>query len=115
MYEQEILCGISKGTFEIPHKISYPYIERCDVYTTKLKFQELLDLRAHKCFWNAPLVTYMSGTGIQTVNSLAPGRYGSNFRIFEPTLGTDIWSTCFKTDLSWTPQTPLVMSHHWLG
>ena len=27
MYEQDILCGISKGTFEIPHKISYPCIE----------------------------------------------------------------------------------------
>ena len=30
MYGQDILCGISKGTFEIPHKISYPYIERHD-------------------------------------------------------------------------------------
>ena len=37
MYGQDILCGISKGTFEIPHKISYPYIERYDFYTT-LKF-----------------------------------------------------------------------------
>ena len=27
MYE-DILCGISKGTFEILHKMSYPYIER---------------------------------------------------------------------------------------
>ena len=27
MYGQDILSGISKGTFEIPHKISYPYIE----------------------------------------------------------------------------------------
>ena len=43
MYEYEILCGISKGTFEIPHKISYAYIQRCG-----------FDLRAHKCFWNAP-------------------------------------------------------------
>ena len=24
-----ILCGISKGTFEIPHKKSYPYIAKC--------------------------------------------------------------------------------------
>ena len=31
------LCGISKGTFEIPHKISYPYIERHD-FNTVLKF-----------------------------------------------------------------------------
>ena len=33
--------------FEIPHKISYPYIdiEGCDFYTTP-KFEELLGLRA---------------------------------------------------------------------
>ena len=54
MYEWDILCGISKGTFEIPHKISYPYIERCEFYS-QVKFSELLDLRAHKSFWNAPL------------------------------------------------------------
>ena len=45
--------------FEIPHKISYPYIEyieRYDFYTT-LKFKELLDLRAHMRFWNAPQVS----------------------------------------------------------
>ena len=29
MYGYDILCGISKVPFEIPHKISYPYIERC--------------------------------------------------------------------------------------
>ena len=28
MYEKDILCGISKETFEIPHKMSYSYIER---------------------------------------------------------------------------------------
>ena len=28
MYGQDILCGISKVPFEIPHKISNPYIER---------------------------------------------------------------------------------------
>ena len=53
MYGYDVLCGISKVPFEIPHKISYPYIERCDFYAT-LKFQELLDLRAHMRFWNAP-------------------------------------------------------------
>ena len=37
MYGQDILCGISKGTFEIPHNISYPYIERYDFYR-KVKF-----------------------------------------------------------------------------
>ena len=45
MYGQHILCGISKGTFEIPHKISYPYIERCGFYS-QVKIEELLDLRA---------------------------------------------------------------------
>ena len=30
----DILCEISKGTFEIPHKISYAYIEICYFYTT---------------------------------------------------------------------------------
>ena len=29
----DILCGISKGTFEISHKISDPYIERCGFYS----------------------------------------------------------------------------------
>ena len=33
MYGEDILSGISKGTFEIPHKISYPYIERCEFYS----------------------------------------------------------------------------------
>ena len=33
MYGQDILCGISKVPFEIPHKISYPYIERCVFYS----------------------------------------------------------------------------------
>ena len=32
-----ILSAEDKWTFEIPHKISYPYIERYDSYT-KLKF-----------------------------------------------------------------------------
>ena len=27
MYGEDILCGISKVPFEIPHEISYPYIE----------------------------------------------------------------------------------------
>ena len=32
MYGYDILCDISKGTFEIPRKISYPYIERGRFY-----------------------------------------------------------------------------------
>ena len=37
MYGFDILCGISKGTFEISQKISYPYIERYDFHAI-LKF-----------------------------------------------------------------------------
>ena len=37
MYGYDILCGISKVPFEIPHKISYLYIERYDFYAI-LKF-----------------------------------------------------------------------------
>ena len=33
MYGLDILCGISKGTFEIPHKMSYPYIEKSGFYS----------------------------------------------------------------------------------
>ena len=33
MYGWDILCGISKVPFEIPHKISYPYIERYVFYS----------------------------------------------------------------------------------
>ena len=66
MYGLDILCGISMGTFEIPHKISHPYIERCGFYS-QTNIQELLDLRAHKCFWNAPRIywsrQYMEGKG----------------------------------------------------
>ena len=36
-------------------KISYPYIETCAFYS-QVKIKELLDLRARKPFWNAPLV-----------------------------------------------------------
>ena len=53
MYGEDILCEIWKVSFEIPHKISYPHIERYDFYTT-LKFKELLGLRALTRFWNNP-------------------------------------------------------------
>ena len=36
MYGQDILCGISKGTFEIPHKIPYPYIETYNVISSQI-------------------------------------------------------------------------------
>ena len=32
MYGWYILCGISMGTCEIPQNISYPYIERYNIY-----------------------------------------------------------------------------------
>ena len=51
----DILCGILKGIFEIPHKISYPYIERC-VFDIEAKFQEFFGLGAGKCIWNGPKV-----------------------------------------------------------
>ena len=36
MYGWDILCGISKVPFEIPHKISYPYIlQICFLYNIK--------------------------------------------------------------------------------
>ena len=53
MYGQDILCGISKVTFEIPYKIYYPYIEIC-VFYSQVKMQGLLYLKARKRFWNAP-------------------------------------------------------------
>ena len=46
------MCGISKVSFEIPHKISNPYIERYDFYAM-LKIYELSDWGVLMCFWNA--------------------------------------------------------------
>ena len=48
----KIFCVVP---FEIPQKLSYPYIERCRFYP-QVKIWKLLDLKAHKCFWNAPLI-----------------------------------------------------------
>ena len=53
MYAEDILCGLSKAPFEIPHKISDPYIERCGFYSVE-KIDELLDLRAQRRFSNGP-------------------------------------------------------------
>ena len=38
MRGKDILCAISKGVFEIPHKISCPYFKRFDFYIM-LKFE----------------------------------------------------------------------------
>ena len=51
MHRWYVLHGISKVPFEIPYKISYPYIERY----ASLK---LLDLRVRKRFWSAPSRCY---------------------------------------------------------
>ena len=59
MYGWDNLCGISKGTFEIPHKMNYPYVETC-VFYSQVKIEELL-VRAHECFWNAP---HMASSGL---------------------------------------------------
>ena len=53
MSGQDILCRISKGTFEIPHKISCPYIERYD-FNTVMKFEDLLDLKSSYAFLKCP-------------------------------------------------------------
>ena len=58
MYGQDILCGISKGTFEIPNNISCSYIERWR-FCAQVIIKELLDLRALKCFLNNPQVERM--------------------------------------------------------
>ena len=44
MYGWDILCGFSKGTFEIPHKIAYPYIVKQDFIQIWLKDLRLKSL-----------------------------------------------------------------------
>ena len=44
MYGQIVLCEIAKDTFEIPHNISYPYIERYDCAI----LYNVENLRAHR-------------------------------------------------------------------
>ena len=51
MYGYDILCGISKGTIEIPHKISYPYIERCRFYS-QVNFRALKLLKSSSVLLN---------------------------------------------------------------
>ena len=46
MCSSDILCRISKGTFEIPHKISELHIERYDLHRM-LDFWKLSDLTGH--------------------------------------------------------------------
>ena len=46
MYGQDILCGITQGTFEIPNKIYYPY-------NIHWKMQFLYNVE----IWRAPGIT----------------------------------------------------------
>ena len=63
MYGYDFFVWNYKVPFEIPYKISYPYIERYNFYAT-LNFYELLALRARMHFWNTPLVPVMETWGI---------------------------------------------------
>ena len=49
---QDILSGISKVSFETPHKISYSCIESW-AFPFQFKIKAHYDLRANKCFWHA--------------------------------------------------------------
>ena len=49
------MCIISKVHFEIPHKLSYIYIEKYVVFL-KVMIWKLTDLWAHKVYWNPPEV-----------------------------------------------------------
>ena len=71
MYGKDILCGT--------HKISYPYIERCVLYS-HVNLWQLFDLRAYKHLWNFPLDVYTHSICHEIwtkldcfVNSLWPG------------------------------------------
>ena len=52
MYGQDILCGISKVPFEIPHKLSCPYIETCSLLRSE-------DLRAPRFMYELVIIFEM--------------------------------------------------------
>ena len=51
MYGYDILCGISKGTFEIPQKISYSYNERYDFYIYNIEMLRALRFKSSLAFF----------------------------------------------------------------
>ena len=53
MHGEDISCEIWKVVFEMPHKLTYPYADRC-AFDIDVKFEDLLGLRARKRFWNGP-------------------------------------------------------------
>ena len=63
MYGKDILCGISKGTFEIPHKISCPYIEKYHFYI--MLIEKLLNLKYSFAYlkhqWNCFMYVFLRG------------------------------------------------------
>ena len=111
MYGWDILCGISKGAFESPLKISDPHIKRCG-FLSQVNILELLDLRVHRWFWNTPLIITPAMAGSQhalfqkMINSLAPGRCANDIRsmIFKFISMLDILSITCKTSLMWMSQ-----------
>ena len=54
MYGQDILRGISKVRFEIPHKISFPYFER--YYIINNEILRALRFKSSYVFLKRPLV-----------------------------------------------------------
>ena len=54
-----MLCGSSKGTFEIPYKIIYSYTKRYDFYT-KLKTKNFSDMIAYVRHYNDVIMTTMA-------------------------------------------------------
>ena len=90
MYGSDILRGISKVPFEIPHKISDPYIERYDFYTTS-KFSELLDLRAHTRYWNAPPDHQMSCSELTRMRGYQYSSPNNGLQATYPLYGIHNW------------------------
>ena len=59
MYGQDFLCGISKVSFEIPHKISYPSIERYD-FLCNIEILRALRFKISQVFLKRPKTHMMS-------------------------------------------------------
>ena len=61
MYRKDILCGISKGAFEIPHKTSYSCIERFD-FLYKIEILKALRSKSAKVFLKRPQAAGHTGS-----------------------------------------------------
>ena len=69
MYGYKILCGISKVPFEIPHKISYPYTEKCAVENLRA-----LRFKSSYAFLKPPRI---QNSLLKPLNLHSPQRIGS--------------------------------------